>query len=49
MPELPKKLGYVRRLEDKGVRLHAIRVQLEKIEIFSQDHLEDMQRYYDDE
>lgn len=49
MPELPKKLGYVRRLEDKGVRLHAIRVQLEKIEIFSQEHLEDMQRYYDDE
>lgn len=46
-PEIPKTLGYVRRLEDKGVRLHAIKVQLEKIQIFSKDHLEDMEGFYD--
>ena len=48
MPEIPKVLGYVRRLEDKGVRLVAIKIQLEKIEIFSKEHLDDMAEFYDD-
>ena len=47
MPEIPKVLGYVRRLEDKGVRLIAIKIQLEKIEIFSKEHLDDMSEFYD--
>ena len=49
MPQIPKTLGYVRRLEDKGVKLHSIKVQLEKIEIFSKDHLEDMEGFYDED
>ena len=47
MPEIPKTLGYVRRLSDKGVRLTAIRDQLEKIEIFSLEKLGDMSEFYD--
>lgn len=47
MPEIPKAHGYVRRLKDKGVRLRAIKIQLEKIEIFSKEHLDDMSTFYD--
>ena len=49
MPEIPKTLGYVRRLADKGVMLAAIKVQLEKIEIFSKEHLDEMAEFYDDD
>ena len=48
MPEMPKLIGYVRRLEDKGVMLNSIKIQLEKIEIFSQEHLDDMSSFYDE-
>lgn len=34
MPEIPKAHGYVRRLKDKGVTLRAIKIQLEKINVF---------------
>ncbi len=49
MPEMPKLIGYVRRLEDKGVMLNSIKIQLEKIEIFSQEHLDDMSSFYDED
>ena len=49
MPEIPKALGYVRRLADKGVMLAAIKVQLEKIEIFSKEHLDEMSEFYDED
>ncbi len=49
MPEIPKTHGYVRRLKDKGVTLRAIKIQLEKLVLFSQEHLEEMEGFYSDD
>ncbi|HQV21882.1 MAG TPA: hypothetical protein PLJ88_02185 [Agitococcus sp.] len=50
MPELPKAHGYVRRLKDKGVTLRAIKIQLEKMAVFTlvADGDEDDEILYDD-